>query len=191
MTNEKSELATVAGGCFWCLDAVYRDLRGVERVTSGYTGGRRPNPTYEQVCTGVTGHAEAVEVAFDPAAISYRDILAVFFAIHDPTTLNRQGADVGTQYRSAIFFHSPEQEAQAKAVVAELTPVFDDPIVTEIVPQRRSSRRRAITRTTIARIPVRATVAWSSHPRWRSSARAPSHDCGRRRPRRRTSRMSP
>jgi peptide-methionine (S)-S-oxide reductase len=130
----RRELATLAGGCFWCLDAVYRDVRGVEKVESGYTGGRRPHPTYEQVCTGVTGHAEAVRLTFDPDAVSYRDLLRVFFAIHDPTTPNRQGADVGTQYRSAVFWHSPEQEAAVRDVVRELTEagVFGAPVVTEI-----------------------------------------------------------
>src|SRR3712207_8745708 len=107
------EVATLAGGCFWCLDAVFRDLRGVEKVESGYSGGMTPNPSYEQVCSGRTGHAEVVQVTFDPSAISYRDLLGVFFAIHDPTTLNRQGGDVGTQYRSAIFYHSPEQIGRA------------------------------------------------------------------------------
>ena len=136
MTATRTETATLAGGCFWCLEAVYLDLRGVQKVVSGYTGGRRPDPTYEQVCGGVTGHAEAVRITFDPDVITYRDLLEVFFAIHDPTTENSQGADVGTQYRSAIFFHSPEQKAAAEAVVRELgaAGVQDDPIVTEIVP---------------------------------------------------------
>ena len=122
MTNQIQirETATLAGGCFWCLEAVYDQLRGVEDVVSGYSGGRRPNPTYEQVCTGATGHAEVVQVTFDPEVLSYRDLLGVFFAIHDPTTLNRQGADEGTQYRSAIFYHSPEQKAMAEEVIAEL-----------------------------------------------------------------------
>ena len=131
-----SETATLAGGCFWCLEAVFRELRGVESVTSGYTGGRRPNPTYEQVCSGATGHAEVVQVIFDPAQISYRDLLNVFFTIHDPTTLDRQGNDVGTQYRSAIFTHSAEQDVTAREVIAELTKegTWDDPIVTKIEP---------------------------------------------------------
>ncbi len=130
------EIATVAGGCFWCLEAVYDQLKGVESVESGYLGGHRPNPSYEAVCTGHTGHAEAVRVTFDPVRVSYREILEIFFAIHDPTTLNRQGNDVGTQYRSAIFYHSPEQKAVAEDLIATLTKekVFDDPIVTEIVP---------------------------------------------------------
>src|SRR5712691_5689422 len=118
-TDSKSETATLAGGCFWCLEAVYTELRGVERVISGYAGGHVPFPTYEQVCSGRTGHAEVVQVGFDPRVISYREILEVFFTIHDPTTLDRQGADVGTQYRSAIFYDSPEQQAIARQVIEE------------------------------------------------------------------------
>ena len=130
------EMATLAGGCFWCLEAVFEQLKGVERVESGYTGGTMPNPNYEEVCTGQTGHAEVVQVTFDPAVLAYADLLKVFFAIHDPTTLNRQGADVGTQYRSAIYAHSPAQRAEAERVIAELTAarLFDDPIVTEVEP---------------------------------------------------------
>lgn len=131
-----SEIATFGGGCFWCLDAAFRQLNGVERVVSGYAGGRRPNPTYEQVCSGATGHAEVIQITFDPDIISYRDLLGVLFTIHDPTTLNRQGNDVGTQYRSVIFHHSPEQQRVAEEVIAELTAdkVWADPIVTEIAP---------------------------------------------------------
>ena len=131
-----NETATLAGGCFWCLEAVYEILRGVESVQSGYTGGARPDPTYEAVCSGTTGHAEAVQVEFDPVELSYHEILEVFFTIHDPTTLNRQGADRGTQYRSAIFTHSEEQQAVAREVIAELTAqqLWDDPIVTEVTP---------------------------------------------------------
>src|SRR5512139_4140071 len=114
------EIATLAGGCFWCLEAVYDELAGVASVESGYMGGDTPNPTYEQVCGGATGHAEVVRVTFDPSVVSYRDLLGVFFAIHDPTTRDRQGNDVGSQYRSAIFFHSPEQERVAREVVARL-----------------------------------------------------------------------
>ena len=134
--EQNREIATLAGGCFWCLEAAFEQLRGVERAQSGYAGGARPNPTYEQVCTGVTGHAEVVQITFDPAQITFRDLLEVFFTIHDPTTLNRQGADVGTQYRSAIFYHSPEQKALAEEVIAELTAdaVWNDPIVTQVVP---------------------------------------------------------
>ena len=131
-----TETATLAGGCFWCLEAAFQQLKGVSGVTSGYAGGTVPNPTYEAVCSGRTGHAEVTQVEFDPTVISYRDLLDVFFTIHDPTTLNQQGGDVGTQYRSAIFYQSPEQERVAREVIAalEATHVWDDPIVTEIVP---------------------------------------------------------
>ncbi|MCW5592792.1 MAG: peptide-methionine (S)-S-oxide reductase MsrA [Burkholderiales bacterium] len=131
-----TETATLAGGCFWCLEAVFDQLEGVQSVESGYMGGHRAEPTYEEVCSGSTGHAEVVRVSFDPAVVAYRDLLAVFFTVHDPTTLNRQGNDVGTQYRSAIFFHTPEQEKAAREVVARLSEekVWANPIVTEIVP---------------------------------------------------------
>jgi peptide-methionine (S)-S-oxide reductase len=130
------EIATLAGGCFWCTEAIFRDLKGVEKVEPGYSGGRRPNPSYESVCTGVTGHAEAIQVTFDPNVVSYRDLLRIFFTIHDPTTLNRQGADVGTQYRSAIFTHSLEQETAAREVIAEVEAekIWPSPIVTEVTP---------------------------------------------------------
>jgi peptide-methionine (S)-S-oxide reductase len=130
------EVATLGGGCFWCLEAVYDDLAGVESVESGYMGGRSQAPTYEEVCGGDSGHAEVVRVTFDPAKIAYRDILDVFFVIHDPTTPNRQGNDVGTQYRSAIFYHSPEQKQVAAEAIAHLRAekVYDDPIVTEVAP---------------------------------------------------------
>jgi peptide-methionine (S)-S-oxide reductase len=133
MNGEKAT-ATLAGGCFWCLEAVYLQMRGVERVDSGYMGGTEREPTYEEVCGGGTGHAEVVQVVWDPAVVTYRDLLEVFFAIHDPTTLNRQGNDVGTQYRSAIFTHTEEQAETARALIAELTAegVFDAPIVTEV-----------------------------------------------------------
>ncbi len=132
----RRETTTLAGGCFWCLEAVYDDMEGVLSVESGYMGGRQPKPTYRDVCTGRTGHAEVVQVNFDPDVVSFRDILEVFFAIHDPTTLNRQGNDVGTQYRSAIFYHSEEQKATAEQVIKELTAerAFPEPIVTEIQP---------------------------------------------------------
>jgi peptide-methionine (S)-S-oxide reductase len=128
------ETATLAGGCFWCLEAVFDDLKGVESVESGYAGGHVQNPTYREVCNGDTGHAEVVQVRFDPSVISYRDLLNVFFAIHDPTTLNRQGADVGTQYRSAIFHHSPEQKETAELLIRELNEqkIWSSPIVTEV-----------------------------------------------------------
>jgi len=130
----KKEVATLAGGCFWCLEAVYNDLRGVEKVVSGYSGGRVANPTYEQVTTGKTGHAEVVQITFDPQVLSFKELLEVFFTIHDPTTLNRQGADVGTQYRSAIYYHSPEQKAVSDKVIADITAakIWKDQIVTEV-----------------------------------------------------------
>jgi peptide-methionine (S)-S-oxide reductase len=133
-TTKTTETAILGGGCFWCLEAVYNELRGVERVISGYAGGSVPNPTYEQVCSGRTGHAEVVQVTFDPSVISFREILQVFFTIHDPTTLNRQGADVGTQYRSVILYQSPEQEQVAGEVIAETNAsgIWRSPLVTEV-----------------------------------------------------------
>ena len=130
-----NETATLAGGCFWCMEAVFLPLRGVEKVVSGYTGGTVRNPTYRDVCAGHTGHAEAVEVTFDPKTISYDEILEIFFGLHDPTTKDRQGADVGTQYRSAIFYHSPAQKAAAEAAIERLNGerIFPAPIVTEVV----------------------------------------------------------
>ena len=131
MTNE---VATLAGGCFWCLEAVYDQLKGVVSVESGYMGGKQPNPSYQAVCTGATGHAEAVQITFDPNIVSFKDLLDVFFTIHDPTTLNRQGNDVGTQYRSAIFYHTPEQKVVAEKAIADLNAlhVWNAPIVTEV-----------------------------------------------------------
>ena len=130
------EIATLGGGCFWCLEAVFDDLKGVEEVESGYAGGTVANPTYRQVCSGTTGHAEVVRITFDPSVVSFREILEVFFTIHDPTTLNRQGADIGTQYRSVIFYHSPEQKATAEQVIAALNAeqIWSGPIVTEVTP---------------------------------------------------------
>lgn len=130
------EIATLAGGCFWCLEAVYDQTKGVSSVESGYMGGKNADPTYEQVCSGRTGHAEVVQITFDPAVISFRELLEMFFVIHDPTTLNRQGNDAGTQYRSAIFTHSPEQKQTAEAVIAAFTKdkVYENPLVTEVVP---------------------------------------------------------
>lgn len=130
------EIATLAGGCFWCLEAVYDGMKGVEAVESGYMGGQTPNPTYEQVCGGRTGHAEVVRVTFDPAQVSFKELLEVFFVIHDPTTLNQQGNDVGTQYRSAIFYHTPQQKAEAEEVMSRLgaTKLWKKPIVTELAP---------------------------------------------------------
>jgi peptide-methionine (S)-S-oxide reductase len=131
-----TENVTFGGGCFWCIEAVFERLQGVEKVVSGYAGGRRPNPTYEQVCSGATGHAEVIQVTFDPAQITARDLFELFFAFHDPTTLNAQGPDAGTQYRSVIFTNSPAQEVAAREVIAELTRdnAFGAPIVTEVTP---------------------------------------------------------
>jgi len=127
-------IATLAGGCFWCIESVFNRLRGVECAVSGYMGGQTPNPSYKAICNGDTGHAEVVQVTFDPAEMTYRDVLEIFFTLHDPTQLNRQGNDMGTQYRSAIFWHTPEQKTEAEAVIAELTSAqqFDAPIVTEV-----------------------------------------------------------
>ena len=133
---EKFQTITLGGGCFWCVEAVFDDLQGVEDVVSGYMGGASINPTYEDICGGRTGHAEVIQVKFDPAVISFRDVLEVFFAVHNPTTLNRQGNDVGTQYRSAIFYHTAEQKQIAEQVIAAVGngKVWDDPIVTEVAP---------------------------------------------------------
>jgi peptide-methionine (S)-S-oxide reductase len=130
------ETATLGGGCFWCIDTIFRELQGVEKVESGYAGGRMANPTYRDVCSGMTGHAEVVQVTFDPSVLSFRDLLHVFFTVHDPTTPDRQGADIGTQYRSIILYHSDEQREAAKQVIDELSreKVWDDPIVTQLVP---------------------------------------------------------
>jgi peptide-methionine (S)-S-oxide reductase len=134
--NAKNEIATLGGGCFWCLEAVYDQFEGVLDVVSGYAGGHVANPDYKSVCSGTTGHAEVVQVTFDTGQVSFKEILTVFFTIHDPTTLNRQGADVGTQYRSAIFYHSEEQKETAKQVIAEIEAagIWDNPIVTEVTP---------------------------------------------------------
>lgn len=133
-TNQ--QIATLAGGCFWCLEAAFNELKGVENVVSGYAGGNVPHPTYEQVCTGETGHAEAVQITFDTDLLSFGDLLRIFFSLHDPTTLNRQGPDAGTQYRSAIFYHDETQRAEAEEVIRELTQagLWDNPIVTEVTP---------------------------------------------------------
>lgn len=134
MSNNNLETATLAAGCFWCVEAVFDDLKGVEDVVSGYSGGHTENPTYREVCSETTGHAEVVDVRFDPEEISYADILRVFFAVHDPTTLNRQGNDIGSSYRSAIFYHSPEQKQTAEEIIKEVTEagIYDNPIVTEV-----------------------------------------------------------
>lgn len=133
-TNQ--QIATLAGGCFWCLEAAFNELKGVENVVSGYAGGNVPHPTYEQVCTGETGHAEAVQITFDTDLLSFGDLLRIFFSLHDPTTLNRQGPDAGTQYRSAIFYHDETQRVEAEEVIRELTQagLWDNPIVTEVMP---------------------------------------------------------
>src|SRR2546430_11819472 len=134
--SKSLEVATFAGGCFWCTEAVFDQLKGVVKVESGYSGGNVPNPSYEDVCTGETGHAESIQVTFDPSVVSYADLLRIFFTTHDPTTPNRQGADVGTQYRSAVYYHSPEQQRIARDVIGELErdKVWNRPIVTEVAP---------------------------------------------------------
>jgi peptide-methionine (S)-S-oxide reductase len=134
MENKNLETATLAAGCFWCVEAVFDDLRGVEDVVSGYSGGHTENPTYQEVCSETTGHAEVAQIKFDPQELSYKELLQVFFAVHDPTTLNRQGNDVGSSYRSAIFYHNEEQKRIAEEVIREVTEegVYDDPIVTEV-----------------------------------------------------------
>lgn len=136
MNEQPTEQATLGGGCFWCLEAVFRDLRGVRRVASGYAGGSVPHPTYEAVCTGRTGHAEVVQITFDPTAVTFRDLLEVFFTIHDPTTRDRQGADAGPQYRSVVFCHGPEQERITREIMGEIEAagIWDAPLVTEVVP---------------------------------------------------------
>jgi peptide-methionine (S)-S-oxide reductase len=137
MTQQSAtEVAILGGGCFWCTEAVYQEVRGVTRVESGYMGGDTPNPSYEQVCAGSTGHAEVVRLEFNPSVTSYRDLLEIFFTIHDPTTPNRQGNDVGTQYRSVIYYETPEQEATARKVMAEMASVWDGPIVTQLEPAK-------------------------------------------------------
>lgn len=136
MTEKRTEIATLAGGCFWCTEAVIQKLRGVDKVVPGYTGGHVPNPTYQDVCTGTTGHAEAIQVHFDPNVISYQQLLEVFFALHDPTTLNRQDADVGPQYRSAIYYHDEAQKQTVERVIAEVNAsgMYPNPVVTEVAP---------------------------------------------------------
>ena len=135
MMSKNLQLATFGGGCFWCTEAVFQEIKGVEKVVSGYSGGNAPgHPTYREVCSGLTGHAEVVQVTFDANIISYKDILVIFITTHDPTTLNRQGADVGTQYRSVIFYHNEGQKEIADGVLKELVPYFNNPIVTEISP---------------------------------------------------------
>jgi peptide-methionine (S)-S-oxide reductase len=127
-----TEIATLGGGCFWCVEAFFQDLKGVLRVESGYSGGKEENPTYKEICSGLTGHAEVIQVHYDPSIIDYADILEIFFTVHDPTTFNRQGNDTGPQYRSVIYFHTPEQEMIANAAKVAAQDIWDDPIVTEI-----------------------------------------------------------
>ncbi|NOX62585.1 MAG: peptide-methionine (S)-S-oxide reductase MsrA [Chloroflexi bacterium] len=149
------EIATLGGGCFWCLEAVYALVKGVERVEPGYAGGHAPHPTYEQVCSGATGHAEVVQMAFDPGVVSYRELLEIFFTIHDPTTLNRQGADVGSQYRSVIFYHDEAQKQTAQQVMAEIEAagVWSRPLVTELSPFTEFFRAEEYHRNYFARHP--------------------------------------
>ena len=132
--TQNTEIATLGGGCFWCVEAVYQDLNGVLKVESGYSGGRGANPTYKEVCSGMSGHAEVIQVTFDPKIVSFEDILRIFFTVHDPTTLNRQGNDAGTQYRSVIYYDSPAQKAAAEAIIKEAQEAWDNPIVTEVSP---------------------------------------------------------
>ena len=155
---KRREVTTLAGGCFWCLEAVFQQLKGVEKVESGYAGGTVPNPSYEAVCTGTTGHAEVVQVTFDPDVISFGDLLEVFFTIHDPTTVDRQGPDVGTQYRSAIFYHTSQQQATAEHVIRalEAEKLWDDPIVTNVQPLDTFSPAEAYHRDYYARNPNQA-----------------------------------
>ena len=161
------EVATLAGGCFWCLEAVYDQIEGVESVESGYTGGAVSDPTYEQVCGGRTGHAEAVKITFDPARISYRELVEIFFAIHDPTTLNRQGNDVGTQYRSAIFYHTPEQQGTAEDVLAAVTKekLYSNPIVTELQPAMQWYEAEAYHQEYFARNPLQGYCSYVVGPK--------------------------
>ncbi len=169
-----TEVATLGGGCFWCVEAVFDELRGVSSVESGYAGGHAANPTYEQVCSGATGHAEVVRVTFDPREVSFREILEIFFTAHDPTTLNRQGADVGTQYRSVIYYHDERQREVAEQTIRELNEanIWDGQSSRRSRRSRTTTRPRITTRNTSRAIRGRATAAPSSRPRWRSSASA-------------------
>lgn len=135
MNKDQLELATFGGGCFWCTEAIFQEVKGVEKVISGYTGGQAPGkPTYREVCSGLTGHAEVIQISFDPALIAFKDLLYIFMTTHDPTTLNRQGGDVGTQYRSVIFYHNQDQKEMAETVLEEMKLIYDDPVVTELSP---------------------------------------------------------
>jgi len=167
MAQATTEIATLAGGCFWCLEAVYDQVKGVQSVESGYLGGQVAAPTYEQVCRGRTGHAEAVRITFDPAVVTFRDLLHVFFVIHDPTTMNRQGNDIGTQYRSAIFYHSPEQMQVAHEVIAGVTQerLYPNPIVTEVVPAAEWFEAEAYHQEYFARNPFEGYCAYVVGPK--------------------------
>lgn len=167
MGQETTDIATLAGGCFWCLEAVYDQVNGVQSVESGYIGGQVDAPTYEQVCGGHTGHAEAVRITFDPRLVTYRDLLNVFFVIHDPTTRNRQGNDIGTQYRSGIFYHSPEQQQIAQEVIAAVTRerVYPNPIVTEVVPATQWYEAEAYHQEYFARNPFEGYCAYVVGPK--------------------------
>jgi peptide-methionine (S)-S-oxide reductase len=167
MGQETMDIATLAGGCFWCLEAVYDQVKGVQSVESGYIGGQVDAPTYEQVCSGHTGHAEAVRITFDPRLVTFRDLLNVFFVIHDPTTRNRQGNDIGTQYRSGIFYHSPEQQQIAQEVMAAVTRqgVYPNPIVTEVVPATQWYEAEAYHQEYFARNPFEGYCAYVVGPK--------------------------
>ena len=167
MGQETMDIATLAGGCFWCLEAVYDQVKGVQSVESGYIGGQVDAPTYEQVCSGHTGHAEAVRITFDPRLVTFRDLLNVFFVIHDPTTRNRQGNDIGTQYRSGIFYHSPEQQQIAQEVIAAVTRerVYPNPIVTEVVPATQWYEAEAYHQEYFARNPFEGYCAYVVGPK--------------------------
>ena len=166
MTNQSAtDVAILGGGCFWCLEAVFLEAGGVTKVESGYMGGQLADPTYEQVCSGTTGHAEVVRIEFDPARISYHDLLEVFFTIHDPTTPNRQGNDAGTQYRSVIFTRSPEQEATARRVIAEMANVWDAPIVTDVVPEAQWYRAEDYHQNYFAQHPLQGYCAFVVAPK--------------------------
>ncbi len=167
MTQGGMEIATLAGGCFWCLEAVYDQVKGVHSVESGYIGGQVDEPTYEQVCGGRTGHAEAVRITFDPSVVSYRDLLNVFVVIHDPTTVNRQGNDIGTQYRSAIFYHSPEQQRCAQEVIAAVTEagLYQNPVVTEVVPATQWFEAERYHQEYFARNPFEGYCAYVVRPK--------------------------
>ena len=160
-----TEIATLGGGCFWCTEAVFKEVTGVQAAESGYTGGEVVNPSYEQICDGTTGHAEVVRVSFDAEVIGYRELLEIFFTIHDPTTLNRQGGDAGTQYRSAIYFHSPQQQTIAHAVIAEMANVWDAPLVTELAPAQTFYKAEAYHQDYFQKNPLQGYCAFVVAPK--------------------------